>query len=351
MNERIRPGFGPATRIQSQGWMLVCDRNGVFVRRRSANADDIFPAVKGGDVVNLADAVGAEAAHVLRNAMARAAGSCSVLVPRLCAGGALLDAIVHLTQDEIIIEFEPAGRDSPASPLDMARLMLERLPSLDAAEKPKDLHEFLYSAARLLGACLHFDRVTIAPTENGPESLRVDYSLDNEPFGSAAMAESALRGLMAEYVADFGLLRQSRTIHDIEAAANALLSTESLNGASLDLSRAMLRGVSTAERKYLRELGASACLLLPITVDGALWGLVACLNRAAGLPSLESRAIAELVARFLSLHVRIALPPRGIRAGFLAEAPIASPPSAKAACRRTRKGRRAKNHDLSRMIC
>ena len=349
MNERIRLGFGPATRIQSQGWMLVCDRNGVFVRRRSANADDIFPAVKGGGDVNLADAVGAEAAHVLRNAMARAAGSCSVLVPRLSAGGALLDAVVHLTPGEIIIEFEPAGPDSPPSPLDMARLMLERLPSFNAPGKLKDLQELLYSAARLLGACLHFDRVMIAPIENGPEPLRADYSL--EPPGSAAMAETALRGLMAEYVADFGLLRQSRTIHDIDGVANALLSMESLNGASLDLSRALLRGVSTAERKYLRELGASACLLLPITVDGALWGLVACLNRAAGLPFLESRAIAELVVRFLSLHVRIALPPRAIRAGSLAQAPIAPPRSAKAACRRTRKGRRAKNHDLSRMIC
>jgi light-regulated signal transduction histidine kinase (bacteriophytochrome) len=331
--------------------MLVCDRNGVFVRRRSANADDIFLAVKGGEVANLADAVGAETAHVLRNAMARAAGSCSVLVPRLCAREALLDAIVHLTPDEIIIEFEPAGRDSPPSPLDMARLMLERLPSLTAGENPQDLQEFLYSAARLLGACLRFDRVTIAPIENGPESLRADYRLDNEPFGSAAIAESALRGLMAEYVADCGLLRQSRTIHDTDAAADALLSNESLNGVPLDLSRALLRGVSTAERKYLRELGASACLLLPITVDGALWGLVACLNRAAGLPSLESRAIAELFVRFLSLHVRIALPPRAVRAGFLAQAPVASPPSAKAACRRTRKGWRAKNHDPSRMIC
>ena len=59
----------------------------------------------------------------------------------------------------------------------------------------------------------------------------------------------------------------------------------------------------------LRELGASACLLLPIPMEGGSWGMVACLNREAAMPSLESRAVAELVVAFLSLNLRIALRP------------------------------------------
>lgn len=302
MNGQIQLDRDPAM-IQSPGWMLVCDRNGVFVRRRSANAEEIFPALKG-EVVNLAEAVGAEAAHALRNAMAKA-GACSALVPGLRAGGALLDAAIHRTSDEIVIEFEIAGRDSPPSPVDMARLILDRLSTLDAPEKAQKL---LTATARLLSAGLQFDRVAIVQRDG---SLRAAHGFDNEAGDMAA-----LRRLMACN------LNKIRTIYDVDAATNALLSSGSLNDAPLDLSCALLRGISEAERASLRSLGAKACLLLPLQMEDGAWGLVACLNRAAALPSLESRAVAELVVAFLSLHLRIALPPpaRAIRNGCLAPA-------------------------------
>jgi light-regulated signal transduction histidine kinase (bacteriophytochrome) len=303
MNGQIQLNRDPSAMIQSQGWMLVCDRNGVFVRRRSANAEEIFPALKG-EVVNLAEAVGAEAAHALRNAMAKA-GACSVLVPRLRAGGALVDAAIHRTPGEIIIEFEIAGRDSPPSPVDMARLIIDRLSSLDAPEKAQKL---LTATARLLSAGLQFDSVAIVQCDG---ILRARHGIDNE-----AGEMAALRRLMA------GHLDRSRTIHDVDAAMNALLSSGSLNDAPLDLSCALLRGISEAERASLRELGAKACLLLPLPMEGGAWGLVACLNRTAALPSLELRAVAELVVAFLSLHLRIALSPPApaIRTGCFARA-------------------------------
>jgi light-regulated signal transduction histidine kinase (bacteriophytochrome) len=315
--------------IQSQGWMLVCDRNGAFVQRRSANAGDIFPATaRESEVVNLVDAVGAEAAHALRNTMSKTAmGAHSVLTPRLRAGRALLDAVVHRTSDEIIIEFEPAGRDDPPSPVDMARLILDRLSSIDSPEKPQKL---LAVTAQLLSAGLHFDRVVIAQLEG---SFHAEHGLT---CCHGARTDRAMRRLMADH------FDKSRTIYDVDAAANALLSG-SLNDAPLDLSRALLRGVSGAERACLHELGAKACLLLPITVDGALWGIVPCLNCAAALPSLESRAIAELVVEFLSLHLRIALtsPPRSTGARSLAPAIAWQAADAR---------RRAKNHDHERLI-
>jgi hypothetical protein len=49
-------------------------------------------------------------------------------------------------------------------------------------------------------------------------------------------------------------------------------------------------------------------------VKGHFRGLVACLNRKAALPSMESRIIAELVVAFVSLRLQIALPPRQPRA-------------------------------------
>ncbi len=280
--------------------MLVCDRNGVFVRRRSANADEIFPALKGKagvdlEAVDLADAVGAKAAHGLRNAMARTSACArSVLAPRLRAGEAWLDAVVHRTPDEFIIEFEPAGRDGTASPVDLARLILDRLSGLASPDKPQKL---LAAAARLLSVGLHFDRVMIAPLDDRPK-LHADYSLENEPPRNAAIEGPALQGLMADYLDDFHRLRQSRTIHDADGAAHCILSEGSLSDAPLDLSRALLRSVSGVEKACLKQLNARACVLLPITVDGALWGLVACLNRGAVLPSLESRVSRNWSWRF-----------------------------------------------------
>lgn len=314
--------------------MLVCDRNGVFVRRRSANADEMFPALKGKERLDLGDAVGAEAAHGLRNAMARTSACArSVLAPRLHAGEALLDAVVHRTPDEFIIEFEPAGRDGTASPVDLARLILDRLSGLCSPDKPQKL---LAAAARLLSVGLHFDRVMIAPLDDRPEYYS-DYSLDNDPPRNAAIEGTALQGLMAD-------LRQGRAIHDVDGGVNFILSEGSLSDAPLDLSRASLRGVSGAEKACLKQLGARACLLLPVTVDGALWGLVACLNRGAVLPCLELRAIAELVVAFLSLHLRIALPPqpRPLKASFLIAATSTKEGS------RARKERRARDGDRAR---
>jgi hypothetical protein len=246
--------------------------------------------------------------------------------------------VVHRTPDEFIIEFEPAGRDGTASPVDLARLILDRLTGLGSPGKPQKL---LAAAARLLSVGLHFDRVMITPLDDRPK-LHADYSLDNEPPRNAAIEVPALQGLMADYLDDFHRLRQSRTIHDADGAAHCILSEGSLSDAPLDLSRALLRGVSGTEKACLKQLNSRASLLLPITVDGALWGLVACLNRGAVLPSLESRAIAELVVAFLSLHLRIALPPRPrpLKAGFLIAAT-----STKDGSRRARKERRARDHD------
>jgi CheY-like chemotaxis protein len=280
--------------------MLVCDRNGAFVRRRSLTAERVLPALATAPgSPNLIDVVGAEAAHALRNAMARAGvGARPVLAPRLDIGGEIFDAAVHRTteglQDEIVVEFEPSGRDHPPSPVDLARSLCDRLAEV---EKPCKL---LAAAAQLLAVGLNFERVLIAPLADEAENLITDYG-PHTPGPRATAA--ALRRVLA------GFSGGSRTIHDIDAASVALLSDASVGDTPLDLRRAVLRQVSEVERTVLRELDARAGLLLPIEGNDGPWGLIACLNRAPALPPLETRAVADLVAECLGLRLRVALSP------------------------------------------
>lgn len=294
--------------IQSRGWMLVCDRNGAFVRRRSRNADFVLRALAAApESLNLVDVVGAEAAHALRNAMARAGvGARPVLAPRLGIGDETFDAAIHRTtegvDDEIVIEFEPSVREGAPSPVDLARSLCDRLAEV---EKPCKL---MAAAAQLLSVGLNFDRVLIAPFAHETDYPMTDYGPRHAPCPLNTAA--ALRRAMAGYSVG------SRSIHDIDAAPVALVSDAGVGDAPLDLRRAVLREVSEVERASLRDLDARAGLLLPIAGSAGPWGLIACLNRAPALPSLEARAVADLVAECLSLRLRIALssgPPGAIR--------------------------------------
>ncbi len=57
----------------------------------------------------------------------------------------------------------------------------------------------------------------------------------------------------------------------------------------------------------MREQGYVAALALAIVVEGALWGLIQCLDRAPKNPAMDLRAAAELFGDFLSLKLQALL--------------------------------------------
>ncbi len=292
--------FGSAE-LQGHGWVLTCDRNGVFVRRRSAGIGDIFPEAKGrSENLALAAVVGDEAAHALRNAMTKAA-RCSrpILLPRLPAGsgGGIFDVALHVAGEEIVIEFEPASSDLAHSPLDLARGMIDRITVLDDPER------LMASATHLLAAGLRFDRVVVARAE-GAATMAAATRLDGVTSFSGDQTEIAALRLM---MAGFPRACRSRAIHDVGASSTALVSLGDA-ASQPDLTRATLRAASEEERRALRDLGAASCLLAPIFAHGDIWGFFICLDPLPRWPSMELRAVAELFVEFFSLRLEGVLP-------------------------------------------
>ena len=205
--------------------------------------------------------------------------------------GLVLDVTSHIVGEVRIVEAEPP------SDVDLD----SRFGLLDALRGPQSAA----SLADLLAATTHsvreltgFDRVMI-------------YRFDSE-WNGEVVAESRDRQLDP-----FLGLRYPAS--DIPPQARALylrnpirliptsdhepvpLVAERADGTTLDLSDATLRAVSPVHLEYLRNMGVVASMSAALTVDGALWGLIACHHyTGARRPSQRTRAGVEVVAKTAS---------------------------------------------------
>lgn len=78
----------------------------------------------------------------------------------------------------------------------------------------------------------------------------------------------------------------------------------SATGESIDLSLALLRGVSPMYLGYLKNMGVKASMVMPLMREGVLWGLIACNHETAPrhIP-FETRAAVEFLAHMISLTI------------------------------------------------
>ena len=92
-------------------------------------------------------------------------------------------------------------------------------------------------------------------------------------------------------------------------------------GAPLDLSQSVLRSVSPVHVEYMRNMGTQASMSVSIVVDGALWGLISCHNKAAHRVPLQARNACDFLTRIFALQLaakeRGALAEQRIRLGAI----------------------------------
>ena len=79
------------------------------------------------------------------------------------------------------------------------------------------------------------------------------------------------------------------------------------DGAPLDQSHCMLRGLSPVHLSYLRNMGVRATLTMSIVIDGKLWGLIACHHHAPKVPPHQVREglrqVCELTAEVANMRI------------------------------------------------
>jgi len=289
--------------IQPHGAMLVCDPEG-RIAHASANAAQ-FLGRDGADLIemSIADLLGGDTAHDLRNAAMRSGGShvagllLSVVLPGVAQP---LDIAVHSHKDRMFVEFERSGEEprSAQDALDLTQSLVRRI-GLES-----DVKAIATTGAKLARALLGYDRVMVYQfLHNGAgqviaEAKRGDMSsFMGQRFPAADIPFQARRLYLANPI---------RIICDVTYAPVPVLPPVTSNVEPIDMSFAQLRSVSPIHCEYLQNMGVAATLSISIVVNGELWGLIACHHDSAKTVPMPLRVGAELFGQYFSLQIAVA---------------------------------------------
>ncbi|HEX8590938.1 HWE histidine kinase domain-containing protein [Pseudomonas sp.] len=282
--------------IQPHGCLLACDASALTVLRHSMNAPVMLGVswdINGG---RLEAVLGAEAAHVVRNSLARTqqASRPALTFGLTIASGEVFDVSAHVFNGTALIELEPAGA-SVAEPIELARTVIVQVRAIDQTDT------LFRDAARFARAMLGYDRVMV-------------YQLGSEGSGNviAEAKRSGLDSFLGQYFPGSDIPQQARALYlrnPIRIISNAQCETVAIEpqldlaGEPLDLSYSHLRSVSPVHCEYLRNMGVGASMSISIIVNGVLWGLIACHHDSPRTLTMGQRVAAEMFAEFFSLHL------------------------------------------------
>lgn len=283
--------------IQPHGCLLACDASASLVLRHSANTPHMLGVAGGVNGQRLEAIIGIEAAHTVRNSLARvkeaSRPALSFGVP--LASGQAFDVSAHLFKGTVILEFEPASQ-SIAEPIELVRTVIAQLREIDRSDR------LVADTAKRVRALLGYDRVMI-------------YQLGADGAGKvvAEARRSGLESFLGQYFPASDIPQQARALYlrnPVRVIADANFKTVplepvlDLSGEPLDLSYAHLRSVSPIHCEYLNNMGVGASMSISVIVDGALWGLIACHHYAPRTLSMGQRVAAEMFGEFFSLHIQ-----------------------------------------------
>ncbi len=303
--------------IQPHGCLLACDPAVMTIMRHSLNAPDLLALEGNPNGLPLADVIGEEALHTIRNALANAGGDTSR--PALVFGlglssGRTYDVAVHRGTEGVIVEFEPVDDAAPLQPLDIARNLIGRIISIN------DVDDLVRNTSRIVRALLGYDRVMVYRFEQDgagkvvSEAKRSDLESFLGQFFPAGDIPVQARALYVK--------NMIRIISDADCIRVALEPEFDAAGNPLDLSFAHLRSVSPVHCEYLRNMGVGASMSISVIVDGKLWGLIACHHYSPRVLAMAERVAAEMFGEFFSLHLNTLKQKRKLEAATHARASL-----------------------------
>ncbi|WP_138499784.1 ATP-binding protein [Nostoc sp. PA-18-2419] len=211
-------------------------------------------------------------------------------------GEQYFDAIVHRTQEAVIVELEPTDSKSELSFLGFHALVSEAIAKMQSTS---NLREFLQIAAQEIQQIVGFDRVMI-------------YQFDESQAGSVVAEvkrEDLLPYLGLHYPAT-DIPAQARQLYtrcflrfipDLTAEAIKLVPTENLTTHEhLDLSYSVLRSFDWCCTEYHQNMGVKALLVISLIQEQKLWGLISCHHQTPKYICYEVRKMCEFLGQIVS---------------------------------------------------
>ncbi len=99
------------------------------------------------------------------------------------------------------------------------------------------------------------------------------------------------------------VLNTLRNISDV-ARPTVLVKAAAGETTPLDMSHAVLRGVSPIHIEYLSNMGVGASMSISIVIHGALWGMLACHHMSQHVVPYSVRAACDVLAQVLAANVQ-----------------------------------------------
>jgi len=288
--------------IQPHGAMLISDPATGVISHVSANADAFFGSASPLVGATLEAALGQQVAHDLRNASGRAGGAeRSGLLVNIALPGRtdLVDASIHRHKNRIFVEVQPTPRNSPTAPntLDITHALILRL------DREGTVDALASTGAKLLRAMLGYDRVMVYRLL--PDGVGRAVAESRKPGLASFMGRHFPGSDMPQEERRLYLLNTIRAIADVQCAPCPILPPLREDEAAIDMSFAQLRSVSPVHCEYLRNMGVAASMSIPIIVDDALWGLIACHHDTPKLVAMPLRLGAALFGHCFSLQIAL----------------------------------------------
>ncbi|MEH2071514.1 MAG: ATP-binding protein [Nostoc sp.] len=211
-------------------------------------------------------------------------------------GEQYFDAIVHRTQEAVIVELEPTDSKSELSFLGFHALAGEAIAKMQSTS---NLREFLQIVAQEIQQIVGFDRVMI-------------YQFDESQAGSvvAEVKREDLSPYLGLHYPATDIPAQARELYtrcflrfipDLTTEAVKLVPTENLTTYEhLDLSYSVLRSFDWCCTEYHQNMGVKALLVISLIQEQKLWGLISCHHQTPKYISYEVRKMCEFLGQIVS---------------------------------------------------
>ncbi len=282
--------------------LLVLYADSLRIKGASENCHELFGRSAKDLLGEDAGAVlGSESMDLIRQASA--ASSFDTVNPfehyhRSTDGSVRKNLVVNQEGELLILEFEDRdeqfGTTAFLMQVDRSLARIQSFSGSDVAE----LHATTVQEVRRLTG---YDRVYL-------------YEFDKE-YNGKVVAEARREGMesflhlhyphtdIPKQARELYLRQQVRMVTSTVADCDSLLITD--DRTPIDLSTAGNRGVSPIHLEYLRNMGVGASLSIAVTVNGKLWGLLACHHEAPRSIDFRLRKLLGLFGRILSGHLAL----------------------------------------------
>jgi len=289
--------------IQSHGILLVLEESGLTVTQLSQNAADVF-GIGADDILGMdVDALlkCADKTSTLKQLL-KAQNLDAInpfrLITQTKYGALLFEAIAHRNEAGLIVELEPATRESAVNTTEFFRSVSG---TINAMLNATDRCQLLDLVAKEVHKITEFDRVML-------------YEFDDD-FNGTVVAEqrTGLCSYLGHKFPASDIPKQARELYrknhlrllvNVDDIVCAILPTNNpTSGQPLDLSYSVLRAMSPIHIEYLKNMEAAASLSISIVVKEQLVGLIACHHTEPKFVDYQIRLACRFIAQLLSVRL------------------------------------------------